>query len=169
MHTRTYRLQAKNPNKRLSIEAAKAARSAPNAQSPTVERPVSPSVEQTPTPKGRSTRAKDDYIVQHIDVTEEVNRRLRESRLRRLMATPSTAQKRKFNAYDESRSESTTEAEDELGLRDGQSGSEYERTPTKRLKSSGTFEQMGKRKENDYTVGSHEQPGGRSTVKRRRV
>lgn len=170
IYATTYQTQVTTSNKRLSIEGAKTVRSAAGAQPPTVKSSaISPLVEQSPTPKGKPTRVEDAYIVQHIDVTEEVNRRLRESRLRRLMETPSTAQKRKYNAYDESRLESATETEDELGSRGGHSGNEYERTPTKRLKCSGTFEQTGKRKENGYAIGSHEQPEGRSIFKRRRV
>lgn len=64
------------------------------------------------------------------------------------METPSTSQKRKYNAYEEPHSESAADTEEEAGSRGGCSGSEYERTPTKRLKSSGTFEQIGKRKDN---------------------
>lgn len=164
------RIQMKTSNKRLSIEGAKTARSDLDAQPPTARKSaISRPVEQKLTPKGTSTRLEDTYVVQHVDVTEEVNRRLRESRLRRLMETPSTAQKRKFNAYDEARSESAAETEDEVGSRGGLSGSEFERTPTKRLKSSGTFERTGKRKENGYAPESCEQPEGRSIFKRRRV
>lgn len=89
--------------------------------------------------------------------------------MRRLMETPSTSQKRKYDAYEEPRSGSTVDTEDEIGQRDGWSGSEYERTPTKRLKSSGTFDQTGKRKEN---IGEAELRGkleGRTNIKRRRV
>jgi hypothetical protein len=110
-------------------------------------------------------------VVQHIDVSEEVNRRLRESRLRRLMETPSTSQKRKYNAYEEVRSPSAAETDEEGGSKGGYSGSEYERTPTKRLKSSGTFEQVGKRKDNGVAEdnSSGRLPRGRVDFKRRKI
>lgn len=85
------------------------------------------------------------------------------------METPSTAQKRKYNAYEEPRSDGATETEDE-GSKDAYSGSEYERTPTKRLKSTGIFEQTGKRKENGQA--QEEEPvqsEKRSAFKRRRM
>ncbi|KAJ4376233.1 hypothetical protein N0V83_001516 [Neocucurbitaria cava] len=131
---------------------------------------VSPPLAQSPTPRGKPVPAEEDtYVVQHIDVTEEVSRRLRESRLRRLMDTPSTAQKRKYNAYEDQGTESAVDAEDD-GSRAGCSGSEYERTPTKRLKSSGTFEQVGKRKENGNERPSEEERfGSRADFKRRRL
>lgn len=163
--------KAKTSNKRLSIEGSKAARSTPTSQPSTAQKlAVSPPVGQSPTPKGKPTQAQDTYVVQHIDVTEEVNRRLRESRLRRLMETPSTAQKRKYNALDEPRSEGAAETDDEPASREGYSSSEYERTPTKRLKSSGTFDQTGKRKDNGYAeTEPNVQPEGRSNFKRRRM
>ena len=86
------------------------------------------------------------------------------------MQTPSTAQKRKFNAYEEeSRSEGPT-GTDEDGSRGGYSGSEFERTPTKRLKSGGTFEQLGKRKENENgnVRAEEEGSGDRANFKRRK-
>ena len=108
-------------------------------------------------------------MVQQVDVTEEVNRRLRESRLRRLMETPRTSQKRKYDAFEDYGSEGTVEAEEE-GLKSWCSGSEFERTPTKRLKSSGTFEQLGKRKDNDHLrENEKEELDPREDFKRRRV
>lgn len=83
------------------------------------------------------------------------------------METPSTAQKRKYNAYEEPRSESTADTEDD-GSRGGYSGSEFERTPTKRLKSSGAFEQVGKRKENG-SERPEERLSDRTDFKRRRL
>jgi hypothetical protein len=86
------------------------------------------------------------------------------------MQTPSTAQKRKYNAYEEEpRSEGPT-GTDEEGSKGGYSGSEYERTPTKRLKSSGTFEQLGKRKENGIgdARAEDEREEGRTDSKRRK-
>ncbi|KAF2851809.1 hypothetical protein T440DRAFT_394297 [Plenodomus tracheiphilus IPT5] len=163
--------KAKTSNKRLSIEGAKGTRLTPNMQSSTTQHSaISPPVDQSPTPKGKPPQVEDTYVVQHIDVTEEVNRRLRESRLRRLMETPSTAQKRKYNAFEEARSEGAAETDDEAISRGGCSGSEYERTPTKRLKSNGTFEQTGKRKDNGHTeVEASMQPETRSSFKRRRL
>ncbi|KAF1939714.1 hypothetical protein EJ02DRAFT_252350 [Clathrospora elynae] len=140
--------KVKTSNKRLSIEGSKSSTSTPNSHTPNMQsQAVSPPVNQIPTPRTKPTQAEDAYVVQHIDVTEEVNKRLRESRLRRLMETPSTSQKRKYNAYKEPRSEGAAGTEEE-GSKGGYSGSEYERIPTKRVKSSGTFEQIGNRKEN---------------------
>lgn len=78
-----------------------------------------------------------------MDVTEEVNRRLQESRLRRLMETPGTAQKRKRDEDEDTRMESGTEAE--AGSRKGQDGNNDDPTPTKRLRTSGAFERTSKR------------------------
>jgi hypothetical protein len=109
-------------------------------------------------------------VVEHIDVTEEVNRRLQESRLRRLMETPSTSQKRKRDAFEEPRSGSAADTDGDDGYsRNGYSGSEYDGTPTKRLKSSGTFEQMLKRKENVGADTGNERLPDRAEFKRRRV
>jgi len=78
------------------------------------------------------------------------------------METPSTAQKRKRDAFDEPRSGSTVDG-------DGRnySGSEYDGTPTKRLKCSGAFEQVGKRKEEGVDGG--EKAEERAKFKRRRI
>jgi hypothetical protein len=83
--------------------------------------------------------------------------------MRRLAETPSTSQKRKYEAYEEPRSGSAVDAEE--GSRGGYSGSEYERTPTKRLKSSGTFENIGKRKDGARTGNG---PSDRVDVKRKK-
>lgn len=87
------------------------------------------------------------------------------------METPSTAQKRKRDALEDTRSESAAESEgDGDWSRNGYSGSEYDGTPTKRLKSSGTFEQMLKRKGNgEVDTGSAARFSDREDVKRRRV
>jgi hypothetical protein len=87
------------------------------------------------------------------------------------MQTPSTAQKRKFDSYEEEpRSEGPVGTDEEVS-RGGYSASEHERTPTKRLRSSGNFEGLGKRKE-DGAVGGQDQPfedrEDRSDVKRRK-
>jgi hypothetical protein len=174
MATDTDKQQTKTSNKRLSIEGAKAAAtSAPrvhfvNAQ-PSA---MSPPVDQSPTPRANPPQAEDAYVARHVDVTEEVNRRLQESRLRRLMQTPSTAQKRKYNSYEEEPKSEGPAGTDE-GPKSGYSGSEYERTPTKRLKSSGTFEQLGKRKENGNGNGNGNMrteatSDGRANFKRRK-
>jgi hypothetical protein len=86
------------------------------------------------------------------------------------METPSTSQKRKRDALEEPRSESTVDMDgDDAQSRNGYSGSEYDGTPTKRLKSSGTFEQMLKRKENGSTERGSERLPARADYKRRRI
>lgn len=161
-------LQAKTTNKRLSIEGAK-----PVTPTSTTTRPsnlpnqaVSPPVDQSPTPRAKPTLPDNGYVVERVDVTAEVNRRLQESRLRRLMETPSTAQKRKRNALEESPAGIDA---DEGSIRSGYSESEYDGTPTKRLKSSGTFEQMLKRKENEGADVGGERFPDRADFKRRRI
>ncbi|KAI4639746.1 hypothetical protein J4E93_009100 [Alternaria ventricosa] len=137
--------KVKTSNKRLSIEGAKHASTTPTAQPPNSNpHAISPLVDQSPTPRAKRARIEDDYVVQHVDVTEEVNRRLQESRLRRLMQTPSTAQKRKFDAYEDGPRSDGPAGTDEEGQK---GGGEYERTPTKRLRSSGIFEQQGNTQE----------------------
>ncbi|CAO2651943.1 Nn.00g002260.m01.CDS01 [Neocucurbitaria sp. VM-36] len=162
--------RAKISNKRLSIEGSKASTSTPKSHPPSSKnQAISPPLEQSPTPRSKPVSVEETYVVQHIDVTEEVNRRLQASRLRRLMETPSTSQKRKYNAYEEPRSGGAAELEDD-GSRGGYSGSEYERTPTKRLKSSGAFEQVGKRKENDNRRPDEEERlENRADFKRRKL
>jgi hypothetical protein len=86
------------------------------------------------------------------------------------METPSTSQKRKRDALDDARSESATETEDDTPSRAGYIGIELEGTPTKRIKSSGTFEQTLKRKENGHDIGADDQRfPDREDFKRRRV
>ena len=146
------RMQVKFSNKRLSIEAGKATQNESKSHTPSSNKhavTVSPA-SQSPTPMGNPSQPTDAYVVQHVDVTEEVNRRLHESRLRRLMEAPSTAQKRKYNAYEEPRLENAARTEYEQGEEHGLSGNEHERTPTKRLKSSGILDQPGKRKGSGY-------------------
>jgi hypothetical protein len=163
------RLKVKTSKNRLSIEGAKP--STPNeTASKSTNQAVSPPVDQSPTPRAKRTLPDNGYIVERMDVTAEVNKRLQESRLRRLMETPSTAHKRKRDAFEpQSASAADTEGEED-GSRGGYSGSEYDGTPTKRLKSSGNFEQMLKRKENG---GVESGTGGRfpdrADIKRRRV
>lgn len=130
---------------------------------------MSPPVEQTPTPRAKPSQPDDGYVTEHIDVTEEVNRRLQESRLRRLMETPSTAQKRKRDALADFQSDGAGDADGDDVSRNGYSASDYDGTPTKRLKSSGTFEQVLKRKEEGGLGGGEERFPDRADFKRRRV
>jgi hypothetical protein len=92
------------------------------------------------------------------------------------MDSPSTSQKRKYDAYDEAPSEGATETTDEESTYSGYSRHslhEHDRTPTKRLKSSGTFEHVGhvgKRKHYDRVSEYRENElCGSADVKRRRV
>jgi hypothetical protein len=109
------------------------------------------------------------YVVQHIDVTEEVNRRLRDSRLRRLMETPSTSQKRKFDSFEDTKEESGTGPEEDQ--RNPSSAGDTERTPTKRLRFSGTFEQTTGKRKGDHQAQGEERGWfeDRTNVKRRRM
>ncbi|KAA8621583.1 hypothetical protein PtrV1_06084 [Pyrenophora tritici-repentis] len=159
--------KTKTSHKRLSIEGAKATAPTPKAQNPTPNlQAISPAVDQSPAPRAKGA-PENAYVVPHVDVTEEVNRRLQMSRLRRLMETPSTAQKRKFDTYEEEpRSEGAAGADEGLG--GAHSGSERDRTPTKRLKSSGTFEHAGKRKESSEVRRHSDRFEDRTDVKRRR-
>lgn len=91
-----------------------------------------------------------------------------ESRLRRLMQTPSTAQKRKYDEYEDvPRSEGSTTADEER-LRGQYSGGEFEKTPTKRLRSSGTFEHTGQRQDDGPVRYDTERFEDRTDVKRRK-
>ncbi|KZM20879.1 hypothetical protein ST47_g7980 [Ascochyta rabiei] len=162
-------LQTKITNKRLSIEGAKA----PGLQEPSVKkvRLSLPGSEETteirPTDNDLTSQANpaqtgSTYVVEHIDVTEEVNRRLQESRLRRLMETPSTAQKRKRGDDEDTRMASGTEAEPEPTS--GYDGNNDDSTPTKRVRTSGAFERATKR-EMDEDEGRH---GTENRFKRRK-
>jgi hypothetical protein len=144
-------VKVKTANKRLSIEGTKPWTTTPTTRAPDApNHDVSPSLDQTPTPRAKPSQPYNDYAGEHIDITEEINRRLNENRLRRLMETPATAQKRKRDAFQEPASESATETED---VGPGYSGGEQDGTPTKRLRSTGTFEQVHKRKKNGKTEG----------------
>ncbi|KAJ4305619.1 hypothetical protein N0V90_001150 [Kalmusia sp. IMI 367209] len=134
--------KASTSNKRLSLEGAKRpVTEHDSAQTPPPKtRNPPPSSRPQPQPQ---TQSKDEYKVQHIDVTEEVNRRLRESRLRRLMDSPSTSQKRKYDALEGVESGGDTEGDQE----DVWQG----RSPMKKIRASGSFEPIAavmKRKEN---------------------
>lgn len=146
-------MQTKNANKRLSIEGQRPADppqpstkkvrlSIPGSEDTTGVHPADDDVARRPS-TAQSEQSEPGYVIQHIDVTEEVNRRLQESRLRRLMETPSTAQKRKRDEDDDVRMESGTEAE--MTPRAGREGNSDDPTPTKRMRLSGNFEQTGKR------------------------
>lgn len=133
--------------KRLSLEGAKPKRSTSSSTyvaNPSTSKdtpaPSSPPA-QPPTPK--QPNPENDYVVQHIDVTEEVNRRLQESRLRRLMDSPSTSQKRKYNA--DTRGLERGEGEGDLE-NEAAELLDRERSP-KKLRASTEFEERLKRKE----------------------
>ncbi|KAF1927581.1 uncharacterized protein M421DRAFT_64899, partial [Didymella exigua CBS 183.55] len=159
----------KNANKRLSIEGStlldppeastkKVRLSIPGSDEGTEIRPTDEELARRP-----STATIDSsYVVQHIDITEEVNRRLQESRLRRLMETPGTAQKRKRDDDEDTRMESGTETE--VTSRSGHDGNNDDPTPTKRARLSGNFEQNGKRALDGNE--NHSRPG--SVFKRRK-
>jgi hypothetical protein len=146
--------QASNKRARLSLEGAN--RPTPSS-TPLPSSPQMPSSatapRRQPQPQQHQhqpTSPHEEYEVQRIDVTEEVNRRLREARLRRLGNSPSTSQKRKFDAYESMESwgetEGSTEREDMY----------MGRSPMKRVRASGTFEPIAgvmKRKEEGISVG----------------
>ncbi|KAF9739061.1 hypothetical protein PMIN06_005310 [Paraphaeosphaeria minitans] len=142
---------ASSKRARLSLEGAK--RPIPSStstpSSPQVPNSAAPPPTQ-PQPQFQPTSPREEYEVQRVDVTEEVNRRLREARLRRLVDTPSTSQKRKFDAYETvetwGETRDNTEQEDEA----------MRRSTFKRIRASGTFEPLAsamKRKEGGITVG----------------
>ncbi|KAF9692843.1 hypothetical protein EKO04_009171 [Ascochyta lentis] len=162
-------LQTKNVNKRLSIEGAKASDppepsvkkvrlSIPGSEGTTEIRPTDNDL----TSRANVAQSDATYVVQHIDVTEEVNRRLQESRLRRLMETPSTAQKRKRDDDEDTRMESGAEAGPEP--RGGYDGNNDDPTPTKRVRTSGAFERATKRE----LDGDEGQDGTENRFKRRK-
>lgn len=82
--------------------------------------------------------------------------------MRRLMETPSTAQKRKRDDDEDTRMESGTEAE--VTPRPGYDGNNDDPTPTKRARISGNFEQTGKRALDENE--NHNRPG--NSFKRRK-
>lgn len=161
--------QTRNASKRLSIEGSKAS-DPPEAPAKKARLSI-PSSEGTPkvcladeepAPQANSAPVESTYIVQHIDITEEVNRRLQESRLRRLMDTPSTAQKRKRDDDEDTRMESSTETEAEL--RSGYDPSNDVPTSTKRQRIGGAFERVVERE----TIGDEGQDGMVNQFKRRK-
>lgn len=119
---------------------------APNPFTPR-ETPTPSSPAQPPTPTPKRTRLELGYVPQHVDVTEEVNRRLQESRLRRLMDTPSTSQKRKYHAIEPPQADNRVGRED--APFEGESLLDKGRSPKKLRASSGFkgFEERLKRKD----------------------
>lgn len=147
-------------SKRLSLEGTKPPRcsSSPITAPAQCSRPP-PSTEKPTSPLPQSPQVHQEYTGQHIDVTEEVNRRLRESRLRRLMESPSTSQKRKYDAIED------------VGMEIGGATQEdLQRTPTKRLKAVGSFEPTMKVKHNGRVRDDLGQASNdRMDIKRRRL
>ncbi|PSN65837.1 hypothetical protein BS50DRAFT_574342 [Corynespora cassiicola Philippines] len=149
---------------RLSIENTESSASKRTAQAssegdhkPTpIPSHISPPIPKSPGPE----EFEDDYYVEHVDITAEVQRRLRENRVRRLMDTPSKAQKRKFDDTVLSEGAETEEDRSTVG----------ERTPTKRIKTSGGMEGSFKRKETGLASGDTDDTNGEKVaVKKRRV
>jgi hypothetical protein len=80
------------------------------------------------------------------------------------METPGTAQKRKFDSFEDLTIENGPDTEEDLR------SSEYDRTPKKRIRSSGTFEPAKKRKESeDRGKAAEERFPDRTDFKRRRL
>ncbi|OAG09446.1 uncharacterized protein CC84DRAFT_1067352, partial [Paraphaeosphaeria sporulosa] len=143
---------ASNKRARLSLEGAKrpTPSSTPAPSSPQVPKSAAPPPTQ-PQPQFQPTSPREEYEVQRVDVTEEVNRRLREARLRRLVDSPSTSQKRKFDAYESMETWGETDDSTEQQEDDAMG-----RSPFKRIRASGTFEPIAsvmKRKEGSIAVG----------------
>ena len=154
-------LQAQTPVKsrnRLSLHGSEHAPTPEGTPRPSSPPPRVPSRVQTPNgapreqTEERNESPQEEYPIQRIDVTEEVQRRLREARLRRLMDNPSTAHKRKFG--DMEGVESTGD-----GAAGEAAAHEETWTARKRVRASGTFESAGghmKRKEENITLGWEE-------------
>ncbi|KAF2451840.1 hypothetical protein P171DRAFT_12643 [Karstenula rhodostoma CBS 690.94] len=142
---------ASNKRARLSLEGAKRATPSPTPAPSLPQVPNSTTAPPTQRqPQFQHTSPREEYEVQRVDVTEEVNRRLREARLRRLVDTPSTSQKRKFDVYE------NMETWGETGGSTEQEDESMGRSPVKRIRASGTFEPIAsvmKRKEEGITVG----------------
>lgn len=162
----------KAANKRLSLEASKAEDSSetptkkvrlsiPGSNEKTEVRPTDEEIARRPS-TASTTTTDSTYVVQQIDITEEVNRRLQESRLRRLMETPSTAQKRKRDDDEDTPMQSGTDTE--ATPRTANDGNSDDPTPTKRARLSGNFEQNGKRARDGNE--NHSRPG--NSFKRRK-
>ena len=151
-------------NKRLSLEGAKPSNAPANPEPP--QESFTPShPNRNPQQSSEPPPSEDNYVGQHVDVTEEVNRRLRESRLRRLMDSPSTSQKRKRGAFEDMNVDNTGDVEDEED-----ENADIRRTPTKKLRASGSFEPALKRKETGLVHGDYDEHDSQpSNFKRRRV
>lgn len=168
------RVGKQTSNKRLSIEGANKSTSNSTNGSKAGERndagQISPPVQDTQPNLDPKAEQTEEYQVQYVDVTEEVNRRLRESRLRQLRDSPSTSQKRKRDGVEVVRRGEVT-AEEEAGNAEDMFASL--RSPTKKLKAFGQFEQVLKPKEGvkrgDENGDARERPEGREEVKRRRL
>ncbi|KAF2643984.1 hypothetical protein P280DRAFT_392327, partial [Massarina eburnea CBS 473.64] len=91
-----------------------------------------PNIPTSPPTANQALPPQDSYVGQHMDVSDEVNRRLQENRLRRLMATPSTSQKRKYDVFEDATMSSGPETED---------GREnvLEKNTAKKIRVSGSF------------------------------
>ena len=101
--------------------------------------------------------------MERVDVTEEVQRRLREARLRRLRDEPSTSHKRKFGVYEggESGNGGADGSGAGAGGEDAKGGEADEEggSARKRMRASGRFESIAekmKRKEGGMTMGWEE-------------
>jgi hypothetical protein len=84
------------------------------------------------------------------------------------MQTPSTAQKRKYDEYEDAPKSDGPAATDEEGSKNQLNGGDHEKTPTKRLRSSGTFEHTGNRKDDGPVRYDTERFDDRTDVKRRK-
>jgi hypothetical protein len=86
-----------------------------------------------------------------------------------LMETPSTSQKRKFDSFEDTKEESGADTEE--NHRNTSSAGDAERTPTKRLRFSGSFEQTAGKRKGDHQVQGDERGRleDRKNVKRRRM
>ncbi|KAF2269902.1 hypothetical protein CC78DRAFT_564573 [Lojkania enalia] len=138
----------KPSNKRLSIEGSQGSSLPPtdhsNAQSESSTAPeLPPSADADPHATGPEPPIQEDgYEVQYMDISSLVNQRLHESRMRRLMDSPRTAQKRKHDVFVEDWTEDMEGSEDTKS-----EALSREQSPVKKLKAFGSFEQALKRKD----------------------
>ncbi|PVI01064.1 hypothetical protein DM02DRAFT_562028, partial [Periconia macrospinosa] len=126
--------ETKTSNKRLSIESAKhmsKTNKQPPSKSPRTS--LNHTHPRSSPPPPQEHPSNDDYTPTHIDVTEEVRRRLHESRLRRLMGEPATSQKRKYDVFEDARMGEEGDGEEVVGEE------EEGRNPFKRVRASGSF------------------------------
>lgn len=104
------------PRNRLSLHGSERGQTPEGTPRPSPPPPRVQSRVQTPNDTSRAqteecgTSPQDEYPIQRIDVTEEVQRRLREARLRRLADSPSTSHKRNFDAMEGVEGEQSTGA-----------------------------------------------------------